>query len=112
MSTTVFRYEDEHGIGPYQSSTYVGLEHEDSNHPSPRMEGFRSLETQEFCALTLEQFTNWFTRGECDLLESRGFKIIEYEVPPDALPFKGEKQVVITKALCVEKGVWTHRRLL
>jgi len=111
MSTTVFRYEDERGIGPYQSSTYVGLHHEDSNHPSPRMEGFRSLETQEFCALTLEQFRNWFTRDECELLESKGFKIIEYEVPDDARPFKGEKQIVIIKSMCTEKAIWTYRRL-
>ena len=96
--TTIYRYEDAAGIGPYTSQDiYWNHNHRDLAHPSPAYEGYGLPARSEFCALSAKQFPIWFTREECEELEELGFRLKRYDIDDDLLRFVGEKQVVFAK---------------
>jgi hypothetical protein len=95
---TVFRIEDEEGVGPY-SKTGVGLDTDNTDHhPTPGEDGIR-LEHSHNCAFnSIEQLRNWFSdRNDQGILVVKGFTCNVYSVPIDHVKF-GSKQVTFDKS--------------
>lgn len=90
----VFRVEHpSDGVGPYHSSVLAGdysferygnwtnRNHEDVEHPSPRMEKLPLPGSGLVCGfVSLEQLKDWFNEEELQALHSLGFQLVVYEV--------------------------------
>jgi hypothetical protein len=94
---TVFRVEDQDGIGPY-SKWGVNLDVSNTdNHPTPSDDGIH-LDYDHNCAFnSIEQLRNWFSdRNDQGILVVKGFTCNVYSVPIDHVKI-GYKQVTFNK---------------
>lgn len=102
---TVYRVEDEKGVGPYRITSgrtkaqkdlaiRLGVAHKDESHPTPDKEGInqRLIEIGLCGFENLENLYDWFD-GWLDELRETGHVIRAYDVE-DVLIWRGEKQVV------------------
>ena len=98
---TVFRVENEEGIGPYRNNNLCnGLlnHHNDSeNNPAPWRDPFikRNMKENEFCGFeSLDALFEWFSDEEIDALELQGYSIFKTQ---GIVTVKGEKQLLFKK---------------
>lgn len=94
---TVFRVEDEDGVGPYSKSG-VGLDVDNTDHHPTPCDDNISLRYDHNCAFqTLDQLRSWFSNAnDLGILVVKGFTCNVYSVPVDHVMF-GSKQVTFNK---------------
>lgn len=100
----VYRYENEHGYGPYVSSSSVDLmfalapHYSSALHPSPQQDGIdiSKIPWDWRCGfLYMADLQRWFD-GIHDKLADDGFTIKTYMVPEDDI-WLGSRQVVFVR---------------
>jgi len=103
---TVYRIENEDGIGPYAAygAFWVGglLQGEYGENFSPQPTPLEDagierhmIEDNEFCGFaSMEQLLQWFPESALEILEDEGFKVVELQVEVTAT---GEHQVLFVR---------------
>ena len=98
---TVFRVENEEGIGPYRNENICCgvLNHHNSSekHPNPWYDPLihRQMEEDEFCGFeSLDALFEWFSDEEIDALELQGYHMVQTQ---GIVTAKGEKQLLFKK---------------
>ena len=98
---TVFRVENEQGVGPYRSDNLCDgiLNHHNGSkkHPNPWHDPLihRYMEKDEFCGFeSLDALFEWFSDEEIDALELQGYYMVQTQ---GIVTAKGEKQLLFKK---------------
>jgi hypothetical protein len=98
----VYRVEMECGTGPYrdprEDNWRYAAYHTSSHLPCPYEEGI-GIKSSERCGFaSRKQFIKWFNARDRREMRKRGYRLVRFEVPAEAVR-KGKAQVVFERSL-------------